>query len=152
LHTLGLSIKETALSKKDWQPLIERVDKRLATWKENALSKEGRLILVNYALSSMPLYFMSFFFLLDWVIRAIDQIRYAFFWKGTRKIHRELYLINWKLICSYKSQDGLGVCNLHAFNLASGGGDSSMTHLLHGWASLFITTIEEEGHTTCTIL
>ena len=58
---LGLSIKATALSKKDWQPLIERVDKRLATWKENALSKEGRLIFVNYALSSMPLYFMSFY-------------------------------------------------------------------------------------------
>jgi len=37
------------------------------------------------------------------------------------------------------------------FFFSSGGGDSSIAHLLHGWVSLFITTIEE-GHMTCTIL
>ena len=73
---LGLPIKMTSLTREDWQPLIERVEKRLATWKENALSG-GRLILVNSVLSSMPLYFMSFYYLSEWVIQS------AFFRKGT---------------------------------------------------------------------
>ena len=38
---LGLPVKMTSLTRKDWQPLIERVEKRLPTWKENALSRGG---------------------------------------------------------------------------------------------------------------
>jgi len=55
---LGLPIKVTSLSREDWQPLIERVEKKLATWKGNTLSRGGILILVNSVLSS-SLYFMS---------------------------------------------------------------------------------------------
>ena len=36
---LELPIKVTSLTREDWQPLIERVEKRLATWKDNALSR-----------------------------------------------------------------------------------------------------------------
>ena len=49
----------------------------------NALSRGSRLILMNSVMSSMPLYFMSFYHLTKWVISAIDRIRRAFFWKGT---------------------------------------------------------------------
>ena len=76
---LGLPIKATSLITEDWQSLIERVEKRLAIWKENSLSRGGGLILVNSVLSSMALYFVSFFFLSEWVIHAIDQIYRAFF-------------------------------------------------------------------------
>jgi len=59
---LGLSLKSTILYKADWQPLLDRIDKRLTAWKGHMLSLEGRSILVNSVLTYLPLYFMSFFF------------------------------------------------------------------------------------------
>ena len=115
---LGLPIKPTSLTKEDWQLLIERIEKRLANWKSNALSQGDRLILVNFILSSMSLYYMSFYLLPDLVIHAIVRIRHAFFWKGTRSMHRGFCLINRQLICSHKNQGSLDICNLETFNLA----------------------------------
>ena len=60
---LGLPFKPIILSKADWQPLLDRFDKRLAAWKGHSLFHGGRLILVNSVLSSFPLYFMSFSYL-----------------------------------------------------------------------------------------
>ena len=73
---------------------------------------------MNSVLSSMPLYFMSFYYFSEWIIQAIDRIRKTFFQKDTRNIHGELCLINWQLVCTHKNQVGLGVCNLQIFNLA----------------------------------
>jgi len=106
---LGLPIKVTSLSRKDWQPLTERVEKKLAIWKGNALSRGGRLILVNSNLSSLPLYFLFFYYFPEWVIHVIDRIRHSFFWKGIKDIHGGVCLINWQLVCSHKNQGGLGV-------------------------------------------
>ena len=113
---LGLPIKVMSLTREDWQSLIERVEKKLATWKGNTLSKGGRLILVNLVFSNLPLYFLSFYYLPEWVIYVIDCIRHAFFFGKVKKY--TFYLINWQLVCSHKNQCGLGVCNLWAFNLA----------------------------------
>jgi len=115
---LGLLIKLISLTRGDRQPLIERIEKRLTIWKCNALSRGGRLILVNSVLSSMLLYYISFYFLPKWVIHAIDRIRHAFFWKVTRSIYEGFCLINWQLVCSHKNQGGLSVWNVQAFNLA----------------------------------
>jgi len=43
---LGLPIKVTTLTREDWQPLIGKVEKRLANWKGNVLSKGRRLLYV----------------------------------------------------------------------------------------------------------
>ena len=59
---LGLLLKLTTLSNIDWQPLLDRVKKRLAAWNGHTLSRGGRLVLVNSVLTSLPLYYMLFFF------------------------------------------------------------------------------------------
>jgi len=109
---LGLLIKATSLTKEDWQPLIERVEQRLVTWKGNALSRGGRFIPVNSVLFSIPLYFMSLYYLPEWVIYAIDHIRRAFFWKGARNIHGGFCLINWQLVCSHNLDWGFAIYGL----------------------------------------
>ena len=113
---LRLQIKMSSLTREDWQPPIDRVEKMLATWKGNTLSRGGRLILVNSMLSSLSLYFMAFYYLLEWVIYDIDRIRHAFFWKDNKDIHEGLYLINSQLVCSHKNQGGVRVCNLRVFS------------------------------------
>lgn len=56
LSYLGLSIKSKALSQLDWQPLIDRVENKLACWKGHYLSRGGRLVLLNSVLTNLPLY------------------------------------------------------------------------------------------------
>lgn len=51
--SLGLPIKLTSLCQQDWQPLLDKFDKRLATWKGPCLSRGGRLMLLNATLSSL---------------------------------------------------------------------------------------------------
>ena len=82
---LRLPLKLTALSKTDWQPLLDRIDKRLATQKGHSLSEEVD-ILVNSVFNSLPLYFMFSFYLPQWVVEYVDRLRRAFFWKGESNV------------------------------------------------------------------
>ena len=58
---LGLPLKPITLSKIDWQPLLDRIDKRLAAWKGHSLSRRGRIILVNLVLTSTAILYVIFF-------------------------------------------------------------------------------------------
>jgi len=44
-----------------WKPVLDRTVSRLLMWKTKFLSFGGRLILLKYVLSSLPVYFLSFF-------------------------------------------------------------------------------------------
>ncbi len=60
---LGLPLSPRALSRQDFLPIIERVDRRLAGWKGSMLSRGGRLVLINSVLSSLYSFFCSAFVL-----------------------------------------------------------------------------------------
>lgn len=113
---LGLPLKTTSLTRSEWQPLIDKVERRLDAWKGNCLSRGGRLTLVNAVLTSIPLYYMSFFILPKWVIQRIEKIRRSFLWKGTKPGQGGIPLARWELVCQPKRQGGLGIINLHSFN------------------------------------
>ena len=49
------------LSNKDWKAVEDRIEKRLSGWKGKFLSVGGRLVLINYVLSSLPMFMLSFF-------------------------------------------------------------------------------------------
>nr|CAD1816995.1 unnamed protein product [Ananas comosus var. bracteatus] len=79
LSYLGLPLSPKRLCRSDYLPLIERVDNYLAGWKGLSLSREGRLVLLNSVLSTIPSYLCSLFRLLAWVLNSIDKIRRHFF-------------------------------------------------------------------------
>lgn len=54
--------------------LILMVQARLTSWKANYLSLGGRLTLLNFVLTSIPMCSMSVFQLLIWVIKEIDKV------------------------------------------------------------------------------
>lgn len=58
---LGLPLGWRLKTKHIWDPVVERVDQRLARWKCCYLSKGGRITLIKNALSNLPVYFMSCF-------------------------------------------------------------------------------------------
>ena len=57
----GLPIGGNARRLAFWEPLLKRITSRLSGWSSNFLSFGGRLVLLKYVLSSLPVYALSFF-------------------------------------------------------------------------------------------
>lgn len=62
---LGHPLGAKASSKSIWNPVIKRLDRRLASWKGRCLSKGGKLVLLRCVISSLPLYYLSLSMLLQ---------------------------------------------------------------------------------------
>ena len=54
---LGTSFKTASI----WNPILEKMEKKLSGWKRLYLSKGGRLTLLKSTLSGLPTYFLSLF-------------------------------------------------------------------------------------------
>ena len=79
------------------------------------LSVGGRLVLINFFLSSLFMFMMSFFEIPRGVLKKLDYFRSRFFGRtmNTRKKYR---LTKWEIVCTPKDQGGLGVLNLDVHN------------------------------------
>ena len=55
---LGVSHKSPTI----WNPILERIERKLASWKKLYLSKGGRLTLLKSTLASLPTYFFISFY------------------------------------------------------------------------------------------
>ena len=55
-------------------PILERMEKKLSSWKRLYLSKGGRLTLVKSTLSSLPTYYLSLFLIPVAVVDRLEHI------------------------------------------------------------------------------
>ncbi|GKV31782.1 hypothetical protein SLEP1_g40447 [Rubroshorea leprosula] len=114
---LGIPIGGSQRRVAMWQPLVESVKRKLATWKGRQLSMGGRITLINSVLSSLPVFLMSVFVIPKGIIYAIDKIRKSFLWGGKGE-DRKINWVSWERVCKKKEEGGLGVRDLRKFNLA----------------------------------
>ena len=61
LKYLGLPLGASFKDKSIWNPILEKMERRLAGWKRLYLSKGGKVTLIKSTLSSLPTYFLSLF-------------------------------------------------------------------------------------------
>jgi hypothetical protein len=113
---LGVPLHWKKIQVSCWESLIDKIDKRLQGWKGKLLSLGGRVTLLNAVLSSIPLYWLSFYRMPRQIMSKIDRIRRRFLWSGTSR--KRLPLIAWCQVCRGKDQGGLGLLNLHNINRA----------------------------------
>ena len=73
---LGSLYKTTTI----WNPILERLEKKLSGWKWLYLSKGGRLTLLKSTLSSLPTYYLSLFTIPKAVATRLDCIQRNFLW------------------------------------------------------------------------
>ncbi|KAL0282049.1 UNVERIFIED_CONTAM: hypothetical protein Sradi_7273900 [Sesamum radiatum] len=79
---LGVPLVSSRLSVADCQPLIQKVDRRLAGWNQLSLSFAGRVQLIKSVLSSLHTYWASVFILPKAVLKVIEERMRSFLWKG----------------------------------------------------------------------
>ena len=110
---LGSSFKSTLI----WNPIIKKIERRLAGWKRLYLSKGGRLTLLKSTLSSLPTFYLSLFTIPCSVAKRIEQIQRNFLWGRSDETFKHC-LVKWDTVCSPISKGGLGIRKLVPFNRA----------------------------------
>lgn len=115
---LGIPIAGRRPRRQDWEGIILKIRRRLASWKMLHLSLGGRLTLMNSVLSTIPTYWMSIFRMPCWVIKKNDRIRRDFLWSGHDINHPRCHLVRWNNLCRPRDQGGWGILDLARFNQA----------------------------------
>ena len=105
---LGLPLGATHKSVTIWDSIEEKMQKRLALWKRNFISKGGRITLIKSTLTSLPLYQMSIFRMPNVVAKRLENLERCFLWGGGAR-ERKAHLVNWDVVCSEKRQGGPGL-------------------------------------------
>jgi len=71
---LGLPIGGDSRKVSFWKPVIDRIVSHLSSWNNKFLSFGGRLVLLKSVLSSLPVYFLSFFRAPAGIISSIESL------------------------------------------------------------------------------
>lgn len=76
--TIGLSPKKILF----WEPLLNKVDSRLASWRCSNLNMAGRAVLLKAFIDSLPSYRFNIFTIPIGVCQKLGAIRRSFIWGG----------------------------------------------------------------------
>ena len=117
MQYLGLPLGAKFKSKEIWNPVLEKVEMRLAGWKRSYLSKGGKLTLINSTLLNLPTYYMSLFPIPVSVANRIERLQREFLWQGSSEEFK-FHLVNWNQICAPIRYGGLAIRSLLTFNQA----------------------------------
>ena len=110
---LGTSFKTAFI----WNPILEKMEKKLSGWKRLYLSKGGRLTLLRSTLSSLPTYFLSLFTIPKVVAARMESIQRNFLW-GSFEGSFKYPLVVWENVCVPVEFGGLGIRSMASFNQA----------------------------------
>lgn len=108
---LGASRKQTSIL----EGVLEKFKSKLALWRKRFLSKAARIELINSALSSLPIYFMSLIQMPVSIEKQMSKHMRDFLWGSSQEKKK----INWiarERACKTKNMGGLGIRNLKATN------------------------------------
>jgi len=109
---LGLPLSNKKLRKADLMPWIEKVADKLPGWKAVLMNRAGRITMVRFVLSAIPIYLLIAINVPKWFINAIDKIRRGFLWKGKEQANGGCCLVAWEKVSRPLDFGGLGIINL----------------------------------------
>ncbi|XP_028068522.1 uncharacterized protein LOC114271117 [Camellia sinensis] len=102
---LGLPLGASFKAKGVWDGVVEWIQRQLASWQRQYLSKEERLNLIKSVLSSIPTYFMFVYVISVSVARRIEKLQKDFLW-GSGGDDFSYHLVDWGWICQPKVAGG----------------------------------------------
>ena len=108
---LGIPLGENPRKLATQQPILNKIEKRLALWKAKLLQKVGRLMLIKSVLNTLLLYYLSLFKIPKMIAQKIISIQREFFWFLSER-QKGILLVSWDLIQKPKEIGGIGVGDL----------------------------------------
>lgn len=115
INYLGLPLVSRTLRKRDCQPLVLKICKRLEVWSNKYISQAGRLQLITAILQNISGFWSAHVFLPLPVIKKVQSMLAQFIWAGnlsSRCVHK----VSWQDCAFPKDEGGLGVKNLAIWN------------------------------------
>ena len=106
MSTWGLPISGDSRKLSFWRLVVDHIVSCLSSWNNKFLSFGGRLVLLKSVLSSISVYFLSFFKAHAGITSSIESI-FNFFLGGDEDF-RKISWIDWESICTPKEDGGLG--------------------------------------------
>ncbi|KAL2226576.1 UNVERIFIED_CONTAM: putative mitochondrial protein [Sesamum indicum] len=116
MRYLGLPLISSRLTISDCQPLLSKIDARIAGWEGMSLSYAGRVQIIKSVLSALSIYWASAFILAKSIIKEVEKRLRRFLWKGTSMTGYAK--VAWKDVCKPIGQGGLGIRDIDALNQA----------------------------------
>ena len=94
---LGLPLGGNSISKGFWDPMVEKVARRLDGWKAFLLLG-GRITLIQSCLSHIPSYFLSLLRIVVSMAKRLEKLQRDFLWLGIREGKKD-HLLSWEVVC-----------------------------------------------------
>ena len=92
---LGMPLGSSYKTPSIWNPILERMEKKLSGWKRLYLSKGGRLTLLKSTFSSLLTYYLFLFFISKAVASRLERIQRNFLWGSSVECFK-YPLVAWK--------------------------------------------------------
>ena len=114
---LGLPLGGNPTTCGFWDPVIERISRRLDGWQKACLSLGGRITLLHSCLSHIPSYFLSLFKIPASVAAKIERMQRDFLWSRVGEGKRD-HLVSWDAVCKPSVKEGLRIGKIPLRNRA----------------------------------
>ena len=118
---LGVPIFKLNSKCSDWNPIMEKIKKKIIGWGTAWLNLDGKVMLIKDVLNNYLLYQCSILLPLVKIINQIEVLLRSFLWNGGKNGGGKKYsLVSWKTIKLPRSEGGLQIEDLKSQNLAIG--------------------------------
>ncbi|KAG0471308.1 hypothetical protein HPP92_015854 [Vanilla planifolia] len=111
LMHLGCALDKGRLKSIHFQPLLEKMARRIASWKNRLLSKGGKKVLINSVLTSMSAYVSAVLQPPRSIVKSIERLLSRFLWGGNDNSARHHWAA-WKRIAKPIAGGGMGIRDL----------------------------------------
>ena len=113
---LGFPLKHLGRGQ-DFGFVLDRVKKKLASWKASLLSMAGRRVLIQASSSTIPTYVMQNAQLPEKILKGIDRVNRNFLW-GSTDSSRKMHWVGSEKVTTPKDLGGLGLQSAKGRNTA----------------------------------
>lgn len=114
---LGFPLVRGRVTRSVYNNLVEKVQRRVASWKGKLLNKAGKVCLARSIVSAIPVCTMQSRFSPSSVCSKVDSMIRNFLW-GSQGSNRSLNLVRWSTVTSPKKYGGMGLCDSRFTNIA----------------------------------